>query len=161
MAHLFWSRGDSDSVLHNLSTQLAKFLLMGHYHASPMFQNPHYLCGALQANTQFALAFSLELRWAAKKRKTQHKLSPETRVTQLLRATTKTQLVSYIKSKSSLGKSWRIRHWNRVLTLFPSKKTALLLPLFHCPTRKSRLHAQWLNLLFIRGLIHNKSPDYM
>jgi hypothetical protein len=33
----------------------------------------------------------------------------------------------------------------------------LILLLFLCPTQKSRLHAQWLALLFIRGLVHKKS----
>ena len=33
----------SDSELENLSTQLAKFLLVGHYHTSPTLQNSHGL----------------------------------------------------------------------------------------------------------------------
>jgi hypothetical protein len=33
---LFLTHGDSDLELHNLSTQLTKFSLVGHYHANPM-----------------------------------------------------------------------------------------------------------------------------
>jgi hypothetical protein len=44
------SHGDSDSELQHLSTQLAWFVLAGRYHASPMLQSPHGLCGALWAN---------------------------------------------------------------------------------------------------------------
>ena len=84
------SHGDSDSVFQNPSTQLAKFLLVGHYHASPMFQNSHNLCGVHQANPHFtAIPFSLGPRWAAAWRKMQHKLSSETMVIQSLGATTK------------------------------------------------------------------------
>ena len=71
MANLFLSHGDYDSKLQNLSTQLAKFLLAGRFHASPMLQNPHGLCGAHQA------------------RKTQYKLSLEMMVNQSLGAATK------------------------------------------------------------------------
>ena len=39
MADLFLSHGDSDLELHNLSTQLAKFPLVGHYHANPRASN--------------------------------------------------------------------------------------------------------------------------
>ena len=54
MANLFLSHGDSDSELHNLSTQLARFPLVGHYHTNPMLQNPHGLCGAHLAKPCFA-----------------------------------------------------------------------------------------------------------
>jgi hypothetical protein len=40
MANLILSHGKFDSVLQNLITQLAKFLLVGCYHAGPMVQNP-------------------------------------------------------------------------------------------------------------------------
>jgi hypothetical protein len=59
-ANLFLSRGDTDSGLQNLSTQLARFPLVGHYHASPMLQISHGLCGAHEANSCFAtVPFSL------------------------------------------------------------------------------------------------------
>ena len=54
MADLFLSHGDSDSELHNLSTQLARFPLLGYYHASTILQFPHNLCGAHLANPRFA-----------------------------------------------------------------------------------------------------------
>ena len=54
MADLFLSHGDSDSELHNLSTQLTSLPLVGHYHANPVLQIPHGLCGAHQANPRFA-----------------------------------------------------------------------------------------------------------
>ena len=51
----------SNSYLQNLSTQLAKFPLVGHYHASPMLPNPHSFCGTCLANPRFAtVPFSLE-----------------------------------------------------------------------------------------------------
>ena len=60
-ADLFLFCGDSDSELQNLSTQLTRFPLVGRYHASPMLQSPHGLCGAHQANPRFAaVPFSLE-----------------------------------------------------------------------------------------------------
>jgi hypothetical protein len=46
MVNLLLSCGDSDSELQNLSTQLARFPLVGCYHASPMLQSPHSFCGA-------------------------------------------------------------------------------------------------------------------
>ena len=95
---MFLSHGDSDSELQNLSTQLAKFPLVSRYHASLMLQNPHGLCGAHRVNLCFSFAqyanlctvlFSLEPRWATMWRKTPHKLSSETTVTQSLDAITK------------------------------------------------------------------------
>jgi hypothetical protein len=77
-----------------LSTQLTRFPLVGRYHPSPMIQNPHGLCGAHQANPCFAIRcfpavpFSLKPRWATW-RKTWHKLSSETMVTQSLGTATK------------------------------------------------------------------------
>ena len=66
IANLFLSHGDSDSELHNLSTQLAKFPLAGCYHANPMLQIPHGLCGAHQTNPRFAsIPISLESSQAA------------------------------------------------------------------------------------------------
>jgi hypothetical protein len=60
MAYVFLSHGDFDSEFHNLSTQLARFLLMGCYHANPVLQISHKLCGAPQANPSFAsIPFSL------------------------------------------------------------------------------------------------------
>jgi hypothetical protein len=86
MADPFLSRRDSDSELHSLATPLTKFPLAGRYHASPMLQSPHGLCGAPQANPRFAtIPFSLEPRQAVPGRKTPHKLSSET----TLGATTK------------------------------------------------------------------------
>ena len=62
-ATLFLSYGDCNSEPQNVSTQITKFPLVDHYHASPMLQNPHDLCGASQANTHLAAtSFSLELR---------------------------------------------------------------------------------------------------
>jgi hypothetical protein len=57
---------ETDSELHNLSTQLTRFPLAGHYHAIPMLQILQSLCGAHQANSQFAANafFFLELRGA-------------------------------------------------------------------------------------------------
>ena len=47
----FLSCGDSlPQNSKNLSTKLAKLPPVGHYHASPMLQIPHGLCGAHQAN---------------------------------------------------------------------------------------------------------------
>ena len=61
MANLFLSHGDSDSELHNLSTQLARFPLVGCYHTNPVIQIPHGLCGAYLANSHLAaITFSLE-----------------------------------------------------------------------------------------------------
>ena len=40
MANLFLSNGDSDSELHNLSTQFARFPLMSHYYTNPVFKSP-------------------------------------------------------------------------------------------------------------------------
>ena len=61
MANLFLSHGDSDSELHNLFTQTARFPLEGHYNASPVLQILHSLCGAHLANPCFAaVPFSLE-----------------------------------------------------------------------------------------------------
>ena len=92
MADLFLSHGDSDSELHNLSTQLTKFPLVGGYHANPMLQSPHGLCGTHQANTCFAtIPFALEPSIIVARRKTPHKRSSETMVTQSLGTTTKTQ----------------------------------------------------------------------
>jgi hypothetical protein len=39
------SHGDFISELLNLYTQLARFSLTSHYHANPMLQVPHDLCG--------------------------------------------------------------------------------------------------------------------
>jgi hypothetical protein len=62
MANLFLSHEDSDSELHNLSTQLAMFPLEpGRYLANTMLQYSHGLCGAHLANPCFAtVPFSLE-----------------------------------------------------------------------------------------------------
>ena len=111
MANLFLSHGDSDSELHNLSTQLTRFPLLGRYHASPMLQSPHGLCGEHQANPRFAaVPFSLEPSWIAGRRKTPHKFNSETMVTQSQAQQLKPYLASPIKSDSSSGKSWQICH---------------------------------------------------
>ena len=63
IANVFLSHGDSDSELHNLSTQLTRLPLASHYHTSPVLQIPHGLCGAHLANPQFAaIPSSLEPR---------------------------------------------------------------------------------------------------
>ena len=63
MVYLFLSHGDSDSELHNLSTQLTRFPLVGHYYVNPILQTPYSLCGAHLANPRFAtVPFSLEPR---------------------------------------------------------------------------------------------------
>ena len=54
MANLFLSHGDSDSELHNLSTQLARFPLADLYHTKPVLQIPSALCGTPQADPHFA-----------------------------------------------------------------------------------------------------------
>jgi hypothetical protein len=91
ISDLFLSHGDTDLELHNLSTQLAKFLLAGHYHDNPVLQSPYGLCGGHQANPRFAaIPFSLEPSGISVRRKTPHKLSSERMVTQSLGATTKT-----------------------------------------------------------------------
>ena len=65
MANLFLSHGGSDSELHSLSTQLAKFPLAGCYHASLVLQILHGFCGAYQANQPFAvIPFSIEPKGA-------------------------------------------------------------------------------------------------
>jgi hypothetical protein len=88
MANLFLSSGNSDSELHNFSTKLDRFPLAGHYHANPMLQVPHSLCGAHLANPCFAaISFS---QTQTSHTQMQHKLSSETVVTQSLGATTKT-----------------------------------------------------------------------
>jgi hypothetical protein len=52
-----------DPELHNLSTQLVRFSLVGHYHTKPMLQIPYSLCGAHLANPLLAaVPFSLEPR---------------------------------------------------------------------------------------------------
>ena len=40
----------SDSELQNLSTELSKFLLAGHYHASPMLQNTYFVVNIRQTH---------------------------------------------------------------------------------------------------------------
>jgi hypothetical protein len=50
MAYLFLYQELSDSELHNLSTQLTKFLLTGRYHANPVLQILHGLCSTPQTN---------------------------------------------------------------------------------------------------------------
>ena len=61
MADLLLSHGDSDSELQNLSTQLSRFLLAGHYHANPMLLSSHSLCRAHQMNLRFlAVPISLQ-----------------------------------------------------------------------------------------------------
>jgi hypothetical protein len=67
IADLFLScGGDSDSELHYLSTQLARFPLAGHYHANLMLQMTPDLCGAYQAKSSFAgVPFSFESRGVA------------------------------------------------------------------------------------------------
>jgi hypothetical protein len=56
-----------------------------------MLQSSHSLCGTRQANPRFAaIPFSLELNQVTARRKTPHKLSSETMVTQFLGAITKT-----------------------------------------------------------------------
>jgi hypothetical protein len=91
MADLFLSQGDSLAWSSwNVSTQLPNFPVEGHYQAIPELQIPQGLCGIHQANPQFAtVPFSLETKWAAMWRQTQHKLSSETMVTQTLGAATK------------------------------------------------------------------------
>ena len=60
LADLFLSHGGSDSELHNLSTQLARFPLAGHYHTNPMLPIPTAFV-VLIRQTRFAAApFSLE-----------------------------------------------------------------------------------------------------
>lgn len=63
MAHLFLSRGDSDSELHNLSTQLTRLSLAGRHYASTMFQNPTTFVVHLR-QTLALPTFSLEPRGA-------------------------------------------------------------------------------------------------
>jgi hypothetical protein len=71
----------------NVSTQLAKFPLVGCYYA-----NPHGLCGTPQVNLCFAaIPFSLEPGWATSWKKMQHKLSLEKMVTQSLGISTKSR----------------------------------------------------------------------
>jgi hypothetical protein len=40
VANLLLSHGDTDSKLQNLSTQLTRFPLVGHYNVNPMLQFP-------------------------------------------------------------------------------------------------------------------------
>jgi hypothetical protein len=54
MDDLFLSHGYSDSELYNLSTQITRFPQTGHYHANPVLQIVHGLCGAHLANPRFA-----------------------------------------------------------------------------------------------------------
>lgn len=57
------SLGVSDSERLSLSTQLARFSLVGRYPTNPMLRIPHSLCGAPQANPLLTIAhFSLEPR---------------------------------------------------------------------------------------------------
>ena len=64
LAGLFLSCGDPlVQSSRNISTQLTRFPLVGRYHASPMLQVSHGLCGAPQANPCLAtIRFSLEPR---------------------------------------------------------------------------------------------------
>ena len=56
---------ETDSELHDLSTLLTRFPLVGCYHTNPVLQISHGLCGAHLANPHFAaVAFSLEPRRA-------------------------------------------------------------------------------------------------
>jgi hypothetical protein len=48
LATLLLSSVDSDSVIQNLSTQLTRFRLAGHYPESSMLQTAHNLCGSVQ-----------------------------------------------------------------------------------------------------------------
>ena len=61
MANLLVFHGESDSELHNPSTQLARLPLAFHYHANPVSQIPYGLCGAHLANLHFdTVLFPLE-----------------------------------------------------------------------------------------------------
>ena len=61
VASLF-SSGDSESELRNLSTQITKFLLAGHYHTRSMFPNSHGLleCTSCKSMLCSCTFFSLE-----------------------------------------------------------------------------------------------------
>ena len=130
--------------IQNLSTQLTRFPVACHYHDSSMLQYPHGLCGH-QANPHVAtVPFSLETSRVSMKRKTPHKLSSETLVTQSLDATCNPNLVSHIKSNFSHGKSTRTRQ--KPEDACPSPKALSLSlsppPFFPYPTQKSLLLAQ-------------------
>jgi hypothetical protein len=86
-----FSLEDSDLELHNLSTQLSRFPLVGHYPTTPSFKPPKtFEMHLTQAHALLLyLSFSLEPRQASVCRKTQHKLSSEMTVTQSLGAANK------------------------------------------------------------------------
>jgi hypothetical protein len=90
-ANLFLSHGDSDSELHNLSIQLDRFPLVVATMPTPCFKSPTaFVVHIWQTHTlppYLSLLNSDEL--LAARKKTQHKLSSETMVTQSLGATTK------------------------------------------------------------------------
>jgi hypothetical protein len=92
IANLFLSLGESlAQSSRKVYTQLPKLPLEGLYHTSSILQVPHGLCGAHQVNPCFAIIpFSLESSRIVVRRKTSHKLSSETMVTQSLGAKTKT-----------------------------------------------------------------------
>ena len=81
MADLLLSHGDSDSELQNLSTHLSRFQLVGCYYASPIVQSPHSLLQNL------SLWKPVE---SQQEKKTPHKTSSDSKVTQTLGSTTKT-----------------------------------------------------------------------
>jgi hypothetical protein len=90
MAVLFLSREDFlAGSSWKVSIQLPKFPMKGHYHAKPIFQIPQGFFDAPQDDPHFAIPFSLGPRWAATWKKTEHKVSLEMMVTQLLGVATK------------------------------------------------------------------------
>lgn len=148
-----WRHGRSVLILwrltqssKTLSTQLAKFPQAGCYHVSPMLQNSHGLLECTLANPHFAtIPFSLEPSEAATWRKTPHRFSSESMVTQLVGTKTrKPNLVSHIKSKSSDGDSWQICHLNQGSPIATS-----------CPPTVSIQNPVFLSSLF------SSSPIYL
>ena len=90
MADLILSHEDSDSELPNISTQLTRFSLVDHYHVHPVLQIPHSLCVVHLAISCFArVPLSLACSRTAAWRKTPHRLSSETMITQSLGTATK------------------------------------------------------------------------
>jgi hypothetical protein len=83
---------DLIGTLNQNSTISPPSSLGSHWQVITMLQSPLAFCGAHQANPRFAaVPFSLELSQIIARRKTPHKLSSETMVTQPLGATTTMQ----------------------------------------------------------------------
>jgi hypothetical protein len=84
----------SDSELQNLSTQLAKFPLVGRYHTSPMLQNSHSLLWCTSGKPTLCLhTFLSGIQSSCRLKENITQTQSETMVTQLLGTKTRIQIL--------------------------------------------------------------------